>query len=153
MLGGRWLTIGWLWAARRILSGHEAAAASLDREQVVQLYRFLFDDLRSWLEGEGVSGFVATLWLLLYLLRYRMNVHDFLAPSSSRDLELGEAFDQAVAQAASKIRGRRSFLSGRRQEVALEILDGLIEFREFRGSMNIVTKLTSLDEAEDDDGA
>ena len=143
---GRWLTIGWLWSAKRILSGHEGAAACLEREQVVALYRFLFDDLGSWIDDEGVNGFAATLWLLLYLLRYRVNESGFLGPSSSLDSELGEAFDQAVGEATTKIRGSTSFLAGQRRQVALEILDGLVEFREFRGSMNIVTKLSDFDE-------
>jgi len=142
----RWLTIQWIWSARRILSGHESAAANLDREQVVQLYYFLFDDLWSWIENEQVNGFVATLWVLLYLLRYRVVEGSFLAPDSKKDKELGNAFDEAIIRAESGISGRSTFLTRTRQRVALEILTGIKEFREFRGSMNIVTKLTGLEE-------
>ena len=106
------------------------------------------DDLWSWVENEQVNGFVATIWLFLYLLRYRVVDRSFLAPDSTEDRELGVAFDDAIEKAESRISGRSSFLTPARQQVAVEILNGIKEFREFRGSMSIVTKLTDL---EDDD--
>jgi len=142
----RWITIQWLWAAKRILSGHEYAAQALHHEKVVQLYYFLLDDLFVWIEKEQVNGFVATLWLLLYLLRLRIQVPKFLAVDSEDDRELGTYFDQAIERAEQEIQSRGSFLTGGRKQVAIEILQGIREFREFHGSMNIVTKLVGLDD-------
>ena len=136
------------------MSAREAAASSLDHELVVKIYRLLFDDLRSWIDGQRVNGFAATLQLLFDLLRYRVVQRNFLAPSSTADADVRAALVEAVDEASQRLRGEGSFLSGRRQETALDVLKGLKEFLDFRGSMNIIEKLSQLDEEPDpEDGS
>ena len=57
--------------------------------------------------------------------------------------------------ASATIEGRRSFLHGRRKQTALDVLDGLKDFLDFRVSMDIIEKLSEFDEGsgkEDEDG-
>jgi hypothetical protein len=142
----RWFTIDWLWSAKRLLSSHDIAAQSLEHDVVAQIYRYLFDDLQSWIEGRRVNGFGATLNLLFYLFRYRAVERNFLSPSSTADADVRQALVDAVDQASRRLKGRSTFLFGGRRETALEVLAGLKDFLDFRGSMKIIEKLSEFDE-------
>jgi len=141
----RQFTINWLRAAKRLLWNRPSAAAALDRELIIPIYRFLFYDIRSWIEANGVNGFGATLQLLFYLFRYRMVERNFMAPGSDEDEKLRRDLVGTVED-ASRLLSHRSFLKGRRRDTALEVLRGLKDFLDFRGSMKIIEKLTEFDE-------
>jgi hypothetical protein len=147
----RWFTIDWLWSAKRLLSAREDAGRSLNHDQTIQIYRYLFFDLQSWIEGERVNGFGATLNLLFYLLRYRTLEGNFLAPHSTTDIEVRTELLNAVDEASARIKGRRSFLYGRRKTTAIEVLSGLKDFLDLKGDMNIIEKLSEFDVDSTDD--
>jgi len=142
----RWFIIPWLYSAKRLLSGRENAPSALDHDQTIQFYRFLFDDLASWIEGERVNGFAATVNLFFYLLRFREVNGRFLAPTSETDRDVREELIQTIDAASARIRGRRSFLHGNRRQAALEVLAGLKEFLDLRGSLDIIERLSDLDD-------
>jgi len=102
--------------------------------------------LQSWIEGERVNGFGATINLLFSLFRFRTVERNFLGSESRRDRPVRRELVTAVDDARATIEGRRSFLYGRRKQTALDVLDGLKDFLNFRGSMNIIEKLSEFDE-------
>ena len=59
--------INWLYSAKRLLMAHSDAMKGLDTEIVLKIYEYLFDDFRSWIDGERVNGFGATLHVFLQI--------------------------------------------------------------------------------------
>jgi len=70
---------------------------------------------------------------------------NFLAPEIEETAQLRRDL-VATVEGVSRLVRQQSFLNGRRKETALEVLTELIEFLEFRGSLNIIEKLSALDD-------
>jgi len=111
---------------------------------------FLFDDLKSCINEKKVNVFGVIVNLLFYLLRFRTVERNFLSPASGEDREVRSELIASVDDAISMIEGRTSFLRRNRRETALEVLSGLKDFLDFRGSMNIIEKLSEFDEGADE---
>ncbi len=139
----RWYTISWLYAAKRLLNSSDEAALSLTRELIADTYRGLFEDLVSWIETGKVNGFGATLQLLFFLFRYRMAERNFLSGHlDEEESELRKMLIETVEDSSEKVSDGSLALTRGRKATALDVLDGLTQFLDYRGSLQIIEKLS-----------
>jgi hypothetical protein len=144
----RWFLIYWLHGAKRILTSRSEAHLYLEREIVNDIYIGLMDDFREWVL-EGGFGFGVTLQLLFYFLRYRKSHKTFLSKDGdSVDKNLHLELKKIIEEAKEYIGRRGRHLRGGRRRTAIEVLAGLEEFIDYKGSSNTLIKLREFDEDE-----
>ncbi|MHA7836843.1 MAG: hypothetical protein ACX98W_05210 [bacterium] len=141
----RYFIIDWLWASHRLLSMRERAPWCLERAQVEDLYRFLYYDLSSWIDLDQPNGFVATLRLLLYLLRYRQVEPRLMAEGNSADGELRAELLDALEDARDSVESGAMTLRSGARRAAIAAISGVVDFLDYRGSISIIQRLDQVD--------
>ena len=73
---------------------------------------------------------------------------NFLSSKSDQDADLRRELIDTIDEASRLVKENKSFPKGERRKTALTVLAGLKEFLDFRGSMDIIEKLTLIEMSE-----
>jgi hypothetical protein len=140
----RWYTTQWLYGAKRLLCSRPDVPSFTSRDTMNDIALGLIDDLRSWAQNPK-RGFAITLMLLFYLLRIRRAHTGFISKT-------GDETDKKIYFALKRVmkEARKTLLESNWEynASAIEALDGLDKFVDYKGSQNTLLVLQRFDPGE-----